>query len=95
MQGTGRRLSIKTGNELADIGLQVITDYTDAIYRRMTAKQAEAIYRLLKGGTQQSVALQLDKSKSTVSQLVSTGGWSEIERLLRQYESIIKQLQVS
>lgn len=92
MQGTGSRLSIKTGNMLADIGLQVIADYADAIYKRMTAKQAEAICGLLKGGTQQSVALQLDKSKSTISQLVSTGGWSEIERLLRQYESLIKQL---
>jgi hypothetical protein len=92
MAGTDRRLSIKTGNALADIGLEVIAGYTDAIYRRMTAKQAEAIYGLLKGETQQSIALQLDKSKSTISQLVSTGRWSEIEKLLRQYESLIKHL---
>src|SRR5450631_4354423 len=92
MQGTGRRLSIVTGNELADIGLMVLGDYIDAIYKRMTAKQAEAIYGLLKGETQQQVGLQLDKSKSTVSQLVSTGGWEEIERLLRQYENLINQL---
>jgi hypothetical protein len=92
MQAMGRRISIRTGNVLADIGLQVIADYTDAIYRGMTAKQAEAICGLLKGGTQQSMALQLEKSKSTISQLVSTGRWNEIERLLRQFESLIKQL---
>jgi hypothetical protein len=91
-QGTGRRLSIVTGNELADIGLMVLGDYMDAIYRKMTTKQAEVIYGLLKGITQQRLAEDLGKSKSTVSQLAATGGWEEIERLLRQYEKLINQL---
>jgi hypothetical protein len=92
IQGAERRLVMITGKALPDIALQVIADYTDAVYRRMTSKQAEAIYRLLKGETQQDTAQILDKSKSTISQLVSTGGWPEIERLLRQFENLIKQL---
>jgi hypothetical protein len=92
IQGTESRLTIVTGNELADIGLMVIGDYIDAVYRRMTTKQAEVIYGLLKGRTQQQLAEDLEKSKSTVSQLAATGGWPEIERLLRQYENLIKQL---
>jgi hypothetical protein len=91
-QGTDRRILMVTGKAMPDIALQVIADYTDAVYRRMTSKQAETIYRLLKGETQQEIAQGLDKSKSTVSQLVSTGGWSEIERLLGQFENLIKLL---
>jgi len=92
MNDTGRRLSIVTDNPLANIGLQVMSDYLDAIFRDMTAKQAEVIAGLLYGGTQQEIAASLDKSKSTVSQLVNSGGWPAIERLLQQYENFIKLL---
>jgi len=92
MNATIRRLSIMTGNPLANIGLQVMSDYLDAIFRNMTAKQAEVITGLLYGGTQHQLAVSLDKSKSTVSQLVNSGGWPAIERLLQQYENLIKLL---
>ncbi|HMH21626.1 MAG TPA: hypothetical protein VK563_07615 [Puia sp.] len=92
MQSTGRRLSVVASNDVAEIGFEVIADFMDAICKKMTAKQAEAIYGLLKGRTQQQLAQDLEKSKSTVSQLVGSGGWPEIERLLRQYEYLIKHL---
>lgn len=91
-QGTERRILMSTSDVIPDIALQVMADYTDAIFGRMTPKQAEAIYRLLKGESQQEVAQDLEKSKSTISQLVSTGGWIEIDRLLKQYEYLIQQL---
>ncbi|HZE86072.1 MAG TPA: hypothetical protein VE035_17250 [Puia sp.] len=92
MQGTARRLGVTTGNELADIGLLAITDYIDAIYRKMTAKQAATIYGLLKGATQQQLAQDLEKSKSTISELAGAGGWPEIEKLLLYFENLIKEL---
>jgi hypothetical protein len=92
IQGTEKRVLMATGNDLIDVGLQVIGDYLDAIYKRMTAKQAEVIYSLLKGITQQQLAEDLGKSRSTISQLASTAGWSEIGKLLRQYEYLIKRL---
>jgi hypothetical protein len=92
MQRSEQRLSIAADDPTATIGLQVIASYLDAIYKGMTAKQAEAILGSLKGETQQAVALRLNKSKSTVSQLVNAGRWSEIENLLRQYELLINQL---
>lgn len=53
----------------------------------MTGKQAEIIFELLKGHTQQTAAEKFNKSKSTVSQHVSAGWWTEIKKLLWQYEN--------
>lgn len=92
IQKTGRRLSITSDHPIADIGLQVMADYLDAIYRGMTIKQAEVIVELLGGDTQQEVASKLGKSKSTVSQLVTAARWPEIEKILQQFENLINQL---
>ena len=86
------RLSITTGNRLANEGLQVIADYINAIFKEMTGKQAAVIFELLKGRTQQDAAKKLKKSKSTINQHVSSGKWAEIEKLLQQYENIINQI---
>lgn len=90
--GDTRRLAISCGNEIADIGLAVIADYLDNIYQGMTAKQAALITALLQGITQQQMAITLNKSKSTVSQLAAAGRWPEIEKLLQQYRTMIEKL---
>ena len=92
LEKTATRLSITTGNNLANAGLVVIADYINAIFKMMTGKQAEVIFELLKGQTQQEVAKLLKRSKSTIHQHVISGRWSEVEKLLQQYENIINQL---
>jgi len=92
LQKTSQRLAIVATHPMANIGMEVIAEYTDAVYRGMTGKQADAILGLLQGETQQNVALRLNKSKSTVSQLVNAARWTEIERLLQKYEALINQL---
>jgi Helix-turn-helix len=92
IQQTDQRLSIVSGKPIADIALEVMADYIDAIYKGMTAKQADAIARLLEGRAQQEVAQELNKSKSTVSQLVSAGRWPEIEKIIQQFKTLINQL---
>ena len=92
MTGKDTRLVIATANSLANAGLQIIADYLNAVLKVMTGKQAEVIFELLQGKTQQEVAKLLKKSKSTVHQHVTAGRSSEIEKLLRQYENIINQL---
>lgn len=89
---TNSRLAITTGNELANDGLQVIADYLNSIFGAMTGKQAEVIFPLLKGETQQAVAHKLKKTKSTIHQRVISGRWHEIAKLLLQFEKIITQL---
>ncbi|HWK08385.1 MAG TPA: hypothetical protein VNS58_32405 [Puia sp.] len=90
--GTEKRLSISSGQTIADIGLRVIAEYIDAIYKRMTGKQAAVILGLLKGKAQQQIASELNRSKSTVSQSASSGEWPAIEMLLEQYELLINHL---
>jgi hypothetical protein len=92
IQKTERRLVIISGHVIADIGLEAMADHLDAIYRQMTPKQAAAIAWLLQGVTQQEVAAQLNRSRSTVSQLVAAGGWAEIEKILELFEQLINQL---
>ena len=86
------KLIISTANELADEGLQVLASYINAIFNGMTGKQAEVIFELLKGNSQQAVALKLKKSKSTISQHVTAARWDEIKTLLRQYKNIINHI---
>jgi hypothetical protein len=92
LQASEHRLAITCGEPVADIGFEVISDYLDSIYKGMTAKQANVIVSLLQGTTQQQLATTLNKSKSTISQLANTGRWTEIEKLLLQYEQLIKNL---
>jgi hypothetical protein len=87
------RLAITCGQAIADIGLQVMADYLDQIFKAMTAKQAEVILSLMQGETQQQQAARLEKSKSTISELANAGRWPETERLQRQYKDLIKLLQ--
>ncbi len=89
----GTRLVMAASNSLANEGLQVIGNYLNAIFKDMTGKQASVIFELLKGETQQTVAVKLKKSKSTIHQHVSAGRWPEIENLLQQYTNIINLLQ--
>lgn len=92
MAASDTRLSIVTSNKLANEGLQVISDYTNSIFKTMTNKQAEVIFELLNGKTQLEIAKKFKRTKSTISQHVSAGKWNEIEKLLKQYENIINQL---
>lgn len=89
---TDIRLSIVTNGVLANEGLQILANYINAIFKGMTAKQAAVIFELLKGHTQQIAAKKLKKSKSTISQHVSSGRWEEIDKLLSHYENIIKNI---
>lgn len=87
---TSQRLAIASPSPLANEGLQVIADYLNAIFSVMTGKQAEVIFELLKGETQKMVAKKFKKTKSTIHQRITSGRWPEIERLLEQYENIVK-----
>jgi hypothetical protein len=86
------RLMISTANTMTNLSLQIIADYINSIYSKMTSKQAKVIFELLKGGLQQDVVKRLKKSKSTISQHASSGRWPEIEKILNQYELLVKAI---
>lgn len=87
---THQRLAITINNPIANQGLEVITDYINHIFEKISAKQAEVIFELLKGETQKAVAKKIKKTKSTIHQLATAGQWPQLEKLLHQYTNIIK-----
>lgn len=89
---SGRRLSIAVNGPIAGIAFEVIADYLNSIFDVMTDKQAVVVFELLAGKTQKNVSDKLKKSKSTISQHVTSGRWYEIEKLLKQYENVITQI---
>ncbi len=90
MGKTGGKLMITINQPLGNMAFSILADYTNSVYRQMTAKQAEVIEELLKGGSQQQVADKLNRSKSTISQHVSAGRWEEIEEIIKKYKSLIE-----
>ena len=92
LEKTNSRLVISTANRMANLSFQIIADYVNSIYSRMTSKQAKVIFELLKGGLQQDVVKRLKKSKSTISQHANSGRLAEIEKILNQYELIVKAI---
>ncbi len=86
------RLMISTANTMTNLSFQIIADYINSIYSKMTSKQAKVIFELLKGGLQQDVVKRLKKSKSTISQHASSGRWPELEKILNQYELLVKAI---
>jgi hypothetical protein len=90
LEKTEGRLIITTENKMANYALAVMSDYINSIYRQMTPKQAEVIFELLKGHSQQHVAEKLNRSKSTISQHVTAGRWDEIESILKKYQDIVQ-----
>lgn len=83
------RIAIAIQNPLASEGMQIVTQYINAIFETMTAKQAEVIFELLKGEMQKSIARKLKKTKSTIHQRLTSGRWPELEKLLNGYENIV------
>lgn len=84
------KLVITTKDNMMNIAFSVLADYINSIYKQMTAKQAEVIFELLKGETQQQVADKLNRSKSTISQHVTAGRWDEIETILKKYKQLLE-----
>lgn len=90
MEKTEGRLIIVTNDKMAGMALGLMSDYINSIYRQMTPKQAEVIFELLNGHSQQHVADKLNRSKSTISQHVTAGRWDEIENILNKYQNIVQ-----
>lgn len=89
LQHTSSRFSISINNNLVQLALNVVADYVDAIFLKMTAKQAEVLMQLLKNKSQREIAQQLKKSGSTINQRVTSARWDEIQKLLVHFDKII------
>lgn len=90
MGKSGGLIRIVTENKIPQVAFAVLSDYLNSIVAHVTQKQAEVIFELLNGLSQQEVAEKLNKSKSTISQHAAAGKWEELEKILLHYQQILQ-----
>ncbi|RYY99946.1 MAG: hypothetical protein EOO11_03335 [Chitinophagaceae bacterium] len=91
----GERLAIASELEEANLPLSLLARFTDHLLRQLTGRQAAVIFELLGNRSQQDVARVLGKSPATISQHAHAGAWPELERLLRDYNTLIDRYALS
>ena len=89
MIGSAQRLVIQSEIPSTQPALKVITYFVDYLMERLTFKQAEVVFELLNGHSQKEVARILDKSQATISQHLQSAGWTEIEKLLDEFDRLV------
>ncbi len=92
IQKTNTRLAISSNHEWGKLSYELVAAYANSIFGEITPKQAEVIFHLLQGETQQKISERLNKSKSTISQFASSGKWNDIEYLLEAFNKITEKL---
>ncbi len=92
IQKTNTRFAISSNHDWGKLSYELLATYANSIFGELTPKQAEVIFHLLQGETQQKIAERLNKSKSTISQFASSGKWNEIEYLLEAFNKITEKL---
>ena len=92
-QNSTRRLYVVSGNEGVDFTFEIMAEYMDSLLEKITPRQAEVLYYMLKGMSQVEIARQLDKTTATVNQHVKTARYAEIESLLKKFVILTQQLQ--
>ena len=94
-QLNAQNLQIISGDEKANISLQLISGFCDYLLKKMTSKQAEVVLKLLEGKTQTVAAESLMKSQSTINKHAKSANWNEIEKLLALYKKTIIQFKLT
>jgi hypothetical protein len=85
------RLSVVSNekNKAVNLGLQLVSRFTDYLFQRLTFKQAAVIHELLMERTQTETAKRIKKSQATVHKHAQSASWPEIEKLLTDYKNLI------
>ena len=93
--GNDSRLKIKPYKEEASSALKIIAYFSDYIFSGLTSKQATVVFELLQKHTQVEVAKRLKKAQATINKHAQSAGWSEIEKLLNEYQQVITQFKLT
>lgn len=89
-----QRLTIATPDSVdaVNTGLQLVSEFVDYVFQRMTVKQAAVVRELLQNRTQKETARRLHKSQVTVHKHARAAGWPQLESLLLHYGHLTESL---
>lgn len=73
-----------------NLAFNVLAQFIDYLFSRMSLKQAEVVFELLLNRTQTETAKRLKKSQATIHKHTQAAGWPEVEKLLKEYQLLVK-----
>ncbi|WP_316788616.1 hypothetical protein [Pedobacter frigoris] len=84
-------LSIHTADENKNAGIEIILGFINKYIGKWTKGQAEVIFLLLEGKTQQETAETLSLSQPSVNGRLKSAGWKEVEATIKYIANLIEQ----
>lgn len=91
MKSTHNFFQVLTDDSLLNEQLKVILNLANIIISQWTKNQAEVIFLLLEGYTQQQMADELKIAQSAVNNRLKLARWKEIDKTIRYIASLIQE----
>ena len=90
MKDTQEHFQVSSNNPVLNEQLKIILTLANIIISNWTKNQAEVIFLLLEGKTQQEMADELKIAQSAVNNRIKLARWKEIDKTMRYIASLIK-----
>jgi hypothetical protein len=91
MKNTHNYFQVITNNNEMNGQLNIILNLANIVISQWTKNQAEAIFLLLEGYTQQQMADKLKMAQSAVNNRLKLSRWKEIDKTIRYIASLIQE----
>lgn len=89
MKATQNYFQVSTNDVKLNEQLDIILNLANIIISQWTKNQAEAIFLLLEGKTQQEIADELKIAQSAVNNRIKLSRWKEIDKTMRYIASLM------
>ena len=89
MKATQNFLQLSTNDQQLNNQLNIILNLANIIITQWTKNQAEVIFLLLEGRTQQEMADELKIAQSAVNNRIKLSRWKEIDKTMRYIASLM------
>jgi len=86
----GEYIIINTRDQDKNTGIGILLNFINKYISKWTKGQAEVIFLLLEGNTQQEIAKALSLSQPSVNSRLRSAGWREFEPTIKYIADIIK-----
>ncbi len=83
-------LSVHTNDIAKNKGIEIILNFVNKYIANWTIAQAEVIFLLLEGKTQQETAEALSLSQPSVNSRLKSAGWKEFEPAIRYIANLVQ-----
>ncbi|RZK61981.1 MAG: hypothetical protein EOO85_32785 [Pedobacter sp.] len=84
-------LSIHTTDEQINSGIEILLNFVNKYMGNWTMGQAEVIFLVLEGKTQQEIAKTLSLSQPSVNSRLKSAGWKEFEPTIKYIADLVQQ----